>query len=114
VETGPPLARPKGVKDDITIILLADMAEATLNGAGRVFDANHNDTEDDRMIFGRMTAVWPDYAEADAEVAKLAESAHAFLEQNRVYIERVARELLAKETLSGDDVRRLRPPAASL
>jgi hypothetical protein len=103
----------EAIQDDITIILMDDMAEAKLNGQGRVFDANNVATEDDKMIVGRMTSVWPNYAEADAEVAKLAERAREIIEGNWDYIERVASELLEKKTLSGDDVRGLRPPATS-
>jgi hypothetical protein len=47
------------IKDDITIILMGDMAEAELKGQGRIFDANNIATEDDKMIVGRMTSVWP-------------------------------------------------------
>jgi len=101
----------KAIKDDITIILMGDMAEARLNGQGRVFDANNVRTEDDEMIVGRMTAVWPKYNEADAEVAKLSDRARGIIEVNWDYIDQVAKELLEKETLSGDDVHRLRPPA---
>jgi hypothetical protein len=99
----------EAIKDDITIILTGDMAEAKLNGAGRVFDANNIETEDDKMIVGRMTSVWPDYKTADTEVARLAERARVIIDGNWGYIERVAAELLEKKFLSGDDVRKLRP-----
>jgi len=89
------------------------MAEAKLNGQGRVFDANNVQTEDDAMIVGRMKAVWPDYAEADAEVAKLVERARGITDENWGYIERVAKGLLEKETLSGDEVCLLRLTTAS-
>jgi hypothetical protein len=51
-----------------------------------------------------MTAVWPDYSVADAEVAKLTVRARKIIEDNWAYIEPVVDELLDKKTLSGEDV----------
>ena len=97
------------IKDEITIILMGDMVEAELNGKGRVFDANNVQTEDDMMIVGRMTSVWPEYNVADGKVAMLAERARRIIDENWGYIELVAEGLLDNKTLSGDDVQRLRP-----
>jgi hypothetical protein len=107
-------AEIEAIEDDITITLMGDMAEAKLKGGGRVFDANNIQTSDDEIIVSRMTAVWPNYEEADAEVEKLADRANTIIEENWEYIWRVANELLEKETLSGDEVRQLRPPSSPL
>jgi hypothetical protein len=108
-------AEIEAINDDITITLMGDMGEAKLNGQGRVFDANNVETTDDAHIVGLMTSVWPTTAttaRADAEVAKLVDRARKIIEENWGYIDRVARELLDKKTLTGDEVRKLRPPTA--
>jgi hypothetical protein len=112
---GKPLLRHKftapeieALKDDITILLLGDIAEKKLRGSGREFDANNPATADDTAIVGRMTAVWPIPEEADAEIKKLLADAETLVQDNWSYIERVAKQLLQDRTLTGDQVRAMR------
>jgi hypothetical protein len=100
-------AEAEAVKDDITILLIGDVAEARLHGSAHRFDANDPQTSDEKEIVGRMTALWPAYATADAEVAALEARARKIVATRWRSIDRVATALLRRNTLSGEDVRAL-------
>jgi hypothetical protein len=117
VRTGtPPLngAEEKAMRDNVVNLLSGEVAEAHLRERKYRLDPlkQGNHTRDEKDALGqlqRLYAVGADYTDADRQLECCTAEAEHLIDENWEYVAGVARELLARTHLTGEDIRVLRP-----